>query len=145
MHFHGPVPGSKHDTNMLHQSKLLNQLKEIPPKGMVQIYGDPAYPQNRWIFGGFRKPLYRSPEQKFNTRMSRVRQAVEWGFNDIVSQFKFLDMRLQMKLYQQPIAAYYYVGAFLCNLCNCFYPNQTSQYFDIPTLDIQEYLDMIET
>ena len=49
------------------------------------IYGDPAYPQLRNILGGFHNPEEGSLEVEWNTRMSSIREVVEWGYKEIVN------------------------------------------------------------
>jgi hypothetical protein len=48
--------------------------------GADPIYSDPAYPQSRHLFGGFRNPIAVSAQAQWNTIMSKVRECVEWGF-----------------------------------------------------------------
>jgi nuclease HARBI1 len=137
MHFYGPIAGSCHDSFMLRESELLPQLQRLFPDGRYHIYGDLG------IFGGYREPQAGSVEARFNTTMSSVREVVEWGFKEIAVQFRFLDFRASMKVYKQPVGQYYYVGAFFLNLRSCFYGNQTAEYFDTVTMDLDEYLDLV--
>jgi hypothetical protein len=143
---HGPVAGSRHDSFMLYDSNLLNQLRELMPEGtdVYAIYGDPAYPQSGYIFGGFRNPADGSIEAEFNTTMSSVRESVEWGFKDVISQFRFLDFKIAQKVFLIPTAQYYMVGAFLHNLRSCFYGNETACYFDAVPMSIDAYLSLVE-
>jgi nuclease HARBI1 len=76
--------------------------------------------------------------------MSRVREAVEWGFNDVITQFAFLDFKRSMKIYLSPIAAYYMVGMFLTNIRVCLYGNTCSSYFSAENMTVEEYLDMVD-
>jgi nuclease HARBI1 len=52
----GPVPGSRHDSHLLAESNLLPQLRALMPPGhpVYAFYGDSAYPQSRYLIGGFR-------------------------------------------------------------------------------------------
>lgn len=55
------------------------------------IYGNPAYPLLPLLmkpYGGARDT---APQQAFNINISQVRQAVEWGFGKVVTEFAFLD------------------------------------------------------
>ena len=57
----GPIEGSRHDSHMLNESGLLDQLNNIMPVGpqhppVYSLYGDPAYPQSLHLLGGFRNP-----------------------------------------------------------------------------------------
>jgi hypothetical protein len=148
----GPIPGSRHDSFMLAESGLLQQLRQLMPINGVNgpifsLYGDPAYPQSHHIFGGFRNPLPGSQEAQWNTTMSKVREAVEWGFKEITMQWSYLDFRSRMKIFQSPIAKYYTIAAFLCNLRNCCYGSQTSVYFDCHDhngkLNMDQYISLV--
>ena len=75
--------------------------------------------------------------------MSKVREAVEWGFKEITTQFKFFEVKTNMKIYKSPVGLYYKIAAFFQNLRTCFYGNQTSSYFDCESMNLNEYLDLI--
>ncbi len=108
---------------------------------VYSLYGDPAYPQSQYIFGGFRNPAAGTVEARWNTDMSKVREVVEWGFANIISTWAFLDFKAGMRIFKSPVAKYYVVAAFLCNLSACFYGNQIMVYFDTThTLTIDAFL-----
>ena len=83
------------------------------------LYGDLAYPQSPYLLGGFRNVVHGTDEAHFNRLMSSVRITVEWGYYEIVEQWKFLDFCQAMRIFQSPVAQYYINGVFLSNLCNC--------------------------
>ena len=143
----GPMNGNRHDSHMLRESQLLEQLQDMMPEGepgpIYLLYGDPAYPQSLYLIGGYRFPEPGSQQAAFNTQMSKVREVVEWGFKEIMTQFSFLDFTANMKIFKMPIARYYKIGAFLCNLRSTLYENQTSNYFGMDTLKLEEYLNLI--
>ena len=143
----GPMNGRRHDSYMLRESNLLQQLSEFMPPNLeivYYLYGDPAYPQSRYLIGGYRYPVPGTPQAAFNTTMSRVRESVEWGFKEISKQWSFLDFKDSMKKFKMPIGQYYQIGAFLSNLRSLFYDNQTSTYFDMDTMTLNEYLSLID-
>jgi hypothetical protein len=150
---YGPIVGSRHDSYMLRESGLLVKLRVNMPEGpqyqnpVYSLYGDPAYPQSYHLYGGFRNSQPGSPEAQWNTKMSKVRECVEWLFKEIVQQWSFLDFRSSMKILKCPIAQYYTVGAFLTNIRCCCYGSQTSAYFEVyehnGKLSMQEYLDLV--
>ena len=142
----GPMNGNRHDSHMLRESNLLAQLRDMMTdiEPVYSLYGDPAYPQSMYIFGGYNNPAAGSPEADWNTRMSKVREAVEWGFKEIVNRWRFLDFRASMKLFELPVARYYTIGAFLCNIRSIFYENTTSAFFECDTLSLEEYLRLID-
>ena len=145
---YGPVNGNRHDSFLLSTSGLLEKLQafmpDLPGTVVFSLYGDPAYPQSIYIFGGYKNPLNGSAHALWNTTMSKVCEVVEWGFANILSQWSFLDFRAGMKIFQSPVAKYYIVGAFLVNLQTCFYGNQTMAYFDCETLSLDQYLSLID-
>eukprot|EP00033_Pygsuia_biforma_P007133 GCRY01008105.1.p1 GENE.GCRY01008105.1~~GCRY01008105.1.p1 ORF type:complete len:182 (+),score=4.36 GCRY01008105.1:505-1050(+) len=83
-----------------------------------------------------------TPEQiECNKKMSKVREAVEWGYGQIVRLWAFLDFRKNLKLYLSPVATYYINGAFLTNVHTILNNgNQTSSFFSISPPSLDEYL-----
>ena len=153
---YGPITGNWHDSFMLFKSRLLDKLHafmpdepqnhEEPAAGNVlySLYGDPAYPQSMYIFGGYQNPPQGSPQAARNTQMSKVREVVEWGFANIATNWAFLDFRAVMMIFKSPVAKYYIIAAFLVNLRTCFYGNQTMKNFDCKTMSLDEYLSLID-
>ena len=84
------------------------------------LYGDLAYAQSIYLIGGFRNANVGTDEALYNWIMSSVRITVEWGFSAIIKQWKFLDFRQSMKIFECLVAQYYIIAAFLCNLCKLF-------------------------
>jgi len=141
----GPVNGCRHDSFMLRESKLLVQLNSIMPyQGeMYALYGDPAYPQFPYLYGGYREPDDGSPEAAYNTAMSSVREAVEWNFGDITTSWSYLDWKAGMKIFEKPVAKYYIIAAFFCNIRSFYYDNQSSDYFGALTYTLDQYLALV--
>lgn len=145
----GPFVGKRHDARMLAESGLMNILQDkMPADGsngpVYSLYGDLAYPQSIWLFGGFLNPAPDSQEALFNRQMSQARIAVEWGFNDIVTQFSHLDCTANMKWLKEPIAVHYMNCAFMCNVRNCYYGNEGLSYFGAKKMNLHEYLELID-
>ena len=112
----GPVEGKRHDSGMLADSVLLNQLQQHlfdTGERTFCIYGDPAYRLRVHLHSGFTEELR-------NLKMSSVRQAVEWIFGDIVNFFKFLDFKKNLKIELNPVGKMYIVSALLHNPRSCF-------------------------
>ena len=76
---------------------------------------------------GFRGANIIREEELWNSKMSSVKQAVEWIFGDIVNFFKFLDLEIGLS----PIGKMYIVSALLHNSRSCFYGTITLKYFDV--------------
>jgi hypothetical protein len=157
----GAVNGNRHDSHMLNESLLLPRLQALMPAGRYRVhdgngdnnddpvyslYADPAYPQSAYVFGGFRNPAQGSREALWNSNMSSVRESVEWGFSHINKYWAFLNFHAALKVFQSPVAKYYIVATFLCNLRTCYYGNQTMSFFECASdsLTIDEYLALID-
>ena len=96
----GPVEGRRHDSGMLADSGLLQELSQysFAPDGTpLCVYGDPAYPLRVHLQGPFKGANLTPAEQQFNKAMSQVRVSVEWLFWDIVNYFAFLDFKKELK------------------------------------------------
>jgi hypothetical protein len=145
----GPWVAKRHDARMLRESGLMEMLQQLMPADLSNgrvyaLYGDLAYPQSIWLFGGYVNPEPNSPRAQFNKLMSKARIAVEWGFAQIILQWSHVDFRASMKIFQEPIAQQYLNCAFLCNIRCCFYGNQTSNYFGGKPFSVEEYLGLID-
>ena len=97
----GPVEGRRHDSAMLVDSGLLQELSQysFSLDGVsLCVYGDPTYPLRVHIQGPFKGVNLTPAEQQFNKAMSQVRVSVEWLFWDIVNYFAFLDFKKKFKI-----------------------------------------------
>jgi len=141
----GPIAGARHDSFMLGKSNLVQQLRDMTENNnlIYSLYGDPAYPQSAYILGGFNNPANGSHKAAWNTAMSKVRIVVEWGFNEIITSWRYLDFKASMKIFGAPIAQYYIIGGFFTNCRNCLYGTQTQDYFDATTLSLEEYINLV--
>ena len=142
-HFYGPVEGRRHDSAMLAMSGLLAQLEEFSfsPAGQpLCIYGDPAYPHRIHLQCPYQQRHNLTPEQQaFNQSMSRVRVSVEWIFGEIVSYFKFVDFKKNLKIGLSPVSKMYVVCALLRNALTCLYGSNTSEFFGIQPPPLHAY------
>lgn len=132
--------GKRHDSGMLRMSGLLDNLQQhsFDTSGQpLCIYGDPAYPLRIHLQGPYKGGQLTFDQEEFNSSMSKVREAVEWVFSDIVTYFAFLDFKKNLKIGLSPIGVIYSVCALLRNARTCIYGSTTSTYFDVqpPTLD----------
>ena len=138
----GPMEGRRHDSGMLRESGLLDDL-EIHSMDQfghnLCIYGDPAYPIRPQLMCPFRGAALTNEQQNFNTAMSKVRVSVEWIFNDIINYYKFLDFKKNLKIGLSSIGKMYLVCALLHNARACLYRNNTSTFFDVEAPSLEEY------
>ena len=88
----GPIEGKRHDSFMLGESGLQEQLRNIrKPNGEPYgLYGDPAYGVTNNIVVPFRGADLTAPQKHFNKGMSKVRVSVNWGFDKIAQHFAVL-------------------------------------------------------
>ena len=138
----GSGGGKRHGSGMLMDSGLLNQPQQYlfgrnqPP---LCIYGDPAYPLRVHLQAGFKWARLSQQQVDWNTRMSEVRVSVEWIFGGIITYFKFLDFKRDLKIGLSPVGKMYIVCALLHNARACLYGNTTSSYFDCEPPTVEEH------
>ena len=127
---------------MLGVSGLAKKLRRFQwPNGEPYIiYGDPAYGLTRDILAPSRGVRLTDDQQEFNSRMSKLRVSVEWGFGKICQFFAFLDFKKNLKILLQPIGKYYLVAAVLANCHTCLYGSQTSIFFGLDPPELEDYL-----
>ena len=77
--------------------------------------------------------------QAFNRSMSKVREAVEWLFNDVAKSWKFIDFKKNLKMQLSSVGKMYLVCAILRNVLTSLYGNMTSEYFDLDPTALQDY------
>uniref|UniRef100_A0A8D8M060 DDE Tnp4 domain-containing protein n=1 Tax=Cacopsylla melanoneura TaxID=428564 RepID=A0A8D8M060_9HEMI len=139
----GPFEGARHDAGVLRDTNLMQQLEEkakFSQENKFVLYGDPAYPMSELLLKPFATRNITQLEQDFNTRMATARQAVEWGFGKVIAEFAFLDFKKNQKILWQQVGKMYLVGTLLTNCHTCLYGGQTSIYFNIDPISIEEYL-----
>ena len=49
-----------------------------------------------------------------------------------------------MKIFEKPIARYSTIAAFLQNIRSTVYDNQTSVYFDMDTMELEDYIKLVD-
>ena len=108
----GPFEGKRHDSTMLHESGLLNDLRRVPfHNGQpLCLYGDPAYRLGVHLQAPFKGNNLTPQMELYNKSMNEVRVAVEMLFGNISNYFKFIDFKRQMKVNLSPLGKIYFVG-----------------------------------
>ena len=138
----GPVEGKRHDSSMLAESGLLNQLQQhswSPNGNLLCIYGDPAYPLRPQLQAPFKGARITPIQNAWNKSMSSVRVSVEWIFGDIVNFFKFLDFKKNLKIPLSAVGKMYITCTLLQNARSCLYGSTTSTFFELDPPKLQEY------
>ena len=140
IHIYGPVEGRHHDDTVYKQSgleDLLNRHFHSPDGSPLFIYGDPAYSVSGHVMTPYKGAAIPADQRRFNSQMSKVREAVEWSFKEVTQQFPFLDLSRNQKILKSPCALFYLVAVLLCNAHTCLHRPQIPQFFNCfpPTLD----------
>jgi hypothetical protein len=78
--------------------------------------------------------------------MPSVCESVELGVAYIIQQRVFVNFKNALKIHQIPIAKYYVVATFLCNLRTTFYENHMMSFFNCAgnSMSIDYYLQLID-
>ena len=144
---HGPFEGRTNDQRMLNESGLLTRIMQfcfiatIVGPVLFYLFGDRGYVHGHPALQVPFKGTGLTAQQKgYNLVMSRFRQPVEWCFGKISTLFAYVDFYKNQKLYLQPVASYWQIATLLTNCHSCFYGNLTSQYFEVPTPEVEDYL-----
>ena len=120
----GPFKGKRHDSVMLHESDLLNELRQVAfYNGQpLCLYGDPAYPLGVHLQTPYRNNLT-SQMTLYNKAMSEVPVSVELLFGNIWNFLKFIDFKKQMTVHLSAVGKMYFISALLENAQTCLYDN----------------------
>ena len=112
----GPFEGKSHDSVMLHESDLLNELRQVAfYNGQpLCLYGDPAYPLGVHLQAPYRNKLT-SQITLYNKAMSEVLVSGELLFGNICNYFEFIDFKKQMKVHLSAVGKMYFVCALFEN------------------------------
>ena len=62
------------------------------------LFGDPAYPMRRQLQSSFSGAYLSQQQREFNKSMSQVRVIVEWVFGDVISHFKRMGFKKNLKI-----------------------------------------------
>lgn len=140
----GPYPGRRHDAGILRDSGFYEELEQhtvFNDNEKYCLYGDSAYPIRELLMCPFPTGRGITQEQElFNLNMSRVRQAVEWGFGKVAVEFAFVDYKKNQKVLLQDVGNIYKTAVILSNCHTCLYGSQSATYFNVNPPELEEYL-----
>ena len=138
---HGAFAGKRHDSTMLQQTGLLNDLRRVAWYNgePLCLYRDPAYPFGLHLQAPFRNIQLTPQMVLYNEAMSEVRVAVEWLFGSIANYLKFIDFKSQLRVKLSALGKFYIVCALLQNAHTCLYGNIVADKFSISPPSLQEY------
>ncbi len=132
-HSFGPFPGRRHDASLYGVSGVDAQLSQIfaTDGQQLAIYGDQAYPRHPWLYTPFGGDNLTHEQQEFNSAMSPLRTAVEWGFAKLTTYFVFVNFYANLKIRLQPIGHYFQTATLLANCHTCCYGSEVATYFNL--------------
>lgn len=140
---HGPYPGRTNDLRMLRESQLLQRCHQHCNVNGIQyaLFGDRGYRHgDPALQVPFQGAAVSAQQRQYNSRMALVRISVEWAFGNVKKLFAFVDFKKNQKLHLMPVASYWQIAVLLTNCHSCLYGNETSQYFQVPTPTLNQYL-----
>jgi len=142
-HVYGPLEGRRHDWTLYMRSDIDEQLNNalLVDGKQFCIYGDSGYNWRSYLEIPFQGAALSEDQTAFNKAMSGSRITVEWMFKEVKLYWTVLDFKRKLRIQESPVAALYLSGMLLCNIRNCIYPNETSQYFSCPPPSLQEFLN----
>ncbi|KAJ8930730.1 hypothetical protein NQ314_016436 [Rhamnusium bicolor] len=91
----GSYPGRRHDAGIFRDSELYEQLERVAAfqnGSRFVLFGDQAYGIRELLLCPYPGRGVNEAQRNFNTSMSVVLQAVEWGFQEVLTQFAFIDL-----------------------------------------------------
>ena len=77
--------------------------------------------------------------------MSSVKESVGWQFGKVMSYFKFLDFKKNLKTDLSAASKVYTVTVLLTNACTCLYGSQTGSFFNLATALMEHYFEWHDT
>jgi hypothetical protein len=137
---YGPVEARRHDVTLLRESGLWHIFQTTQALQNFYIFGDMGYVNSRWLLTPVKGIMLDGEQAKWNKLCRSGRITVEWAFGNLQQKWSHLMFKPSMKVFLVPTAKMYIVAAFLCNLHNCLYPNQTSQYFRCNPPSLEDYV-----
>jgi len=135
-HAWGAISVRHNDLYSLRHSTINDLIADEQLHHLLQyyIYGDSAYMtlDTTHIRARHNYDPNTVRENLENKALSSCREVIEWDYGDMGNFFPFLKMENVLKLSSMPVKKIYLTAMILRNSLNCFRPNQTSQYFNLP-------------
>ena len=112
----GPLEGKRRDYPMLAMSGLLQTLQRYfyGPNGEVLcIFGYPAYPLMGNLLPLCNGAQLTQEQMHFDSLMSKFRVTVEWMVGEVINNFKFTDVKKNLKIGVSSVGKFYKVGVIM--------------------------------
>lgn len=134
----GPTSLRHNDLYVLRQSQVNERMMALQLAYVIQytIFGDSAY-HTRSHIGSYLHAVQNIEDwQRWNGKMKKVRQSIEWNYGYTACKFKYVQNEWKMKILQAgTVAKIYTVVTFLRNCVVALYGCETSNYFDLDLPD----------
>ncbi len=139
-YLYGAIEGRHHDSYLYTLSGLLLMLRALLGSGSFSLFGDVAFPLSDWVITSYRDDeVTYLHQQRFNRAHKAVRVAVEWAFGKIQSHSPQLLRKETQQVFRSPLKKMYYVATLFANAHTCLYGNQTSTYFAVRPISLEQY------
>ena len=140
LYLFGPIEGRHHDSYLLALSGLLALLEQRFGAHPYCIFGDVAFPLSARLITPWRdSDIQYLHQQHFNRAHKAVRVAVEWSFRQIKARWPQLKRKDTQQILRSPLRPLYVVATLLSNAHTCLYGNQTSGYFNLKPVTLDQY------
>jgi hypothetical protein len=135
-HAWGAISVRHNDLYSLRHSNINDQIAAAQLGHALQFYtyGDSAYMNLDTSHLRARHNYEQNTvrENLENKSLSSCREQIEWDYGEMGKFSPFVNMDEVLKLSCMPVKKIYLTAMLLRNALNCFRPNQTSQYFNLP-------------
>ena len=139
--FYGAEAGRRHDGFLYLESGIYDRLGEVlGPALRLALFGDSAFPRSDRLLKPFIGNNLTPLEEAWNARWCPMRVSVEWALGKIVTLWKLVGTRQQMKVLLSPVDKWVRTAALLTNLHTCFYGGLISTYFGCAPPSVYDYL-----
>ncbi|SJX63929.1 uncharacterized protein SRS1_25033 [Sporisorium reilianum f. sp. reilianum] len=135
----GPWDGSENNWSVWTKSGVADWLQNssfTKDNRTLYLFGDKGYHLDHHLIVPYKGNNMKPKETWFNVIMSKYRITVEWAIGLVSVLFPWLNNKQQQKFLLMPVANNYLIGVILWNALSCLKGNTTSQYFDLPSLDM---------
>jgi len=130
LHVWGPVSVRHNDLYTLVNSEIEEKLEnlQINMPFQYKMYGDSAYHDSRYLVTGGGRG------------MSSVRECIEWDYQHLKTQWKYMDYKHVLKLRNQPVGKIVFVCMLLRNAHCSMNASQTSEYFSLKPPSFEDWV-----
>ena len=142
LHAYVPMESRRHDWTLYARSGLEEQLLallNVEGTGSCQ-FGDSGYTRRWFVDVPYQGSNLSAEQREFNKSMSSSRITVESIFKEVKMYFSTLNYKRKLKVLESPVGSLYISEMLLCNMRNCIYPNQISQYFNCTPPTLEDYV-----